>query len=246
MRLSSGSLPNSDPAQRKTLFWDAGPIITLVMSRLAWILPELKKKLNGHFYLTPAVKYELVDRPLTVRRFEFEALQVMKMIREGVLEVFKDVPRQRVNALIQLANTSFSIGNQNMDIIQEGEMESAAAALEINAEGIVMDERTLRLFIEDNKEMKSLLENRFQKQVAPDFKKMEQFSRALSGLKIIRSIELVGVAYSLGLLDSYIPEGEKGKEQLLDAVLWNTRYNGCAVTEEEIKDIKNILLKKHF
>ncbi|MBI2103330.1 hypothetical protein HYT55_05795 [Candidatus Woesearchaeota archaeon] len=228
----------------KILFFDTGPIITLVMSRLGWLLPELKKKLNGRFYITPAVKYELVDRPLTVRRFEFEALQVMKMIREGVLEIFTDVPRQKVSDLIQLANNSFRLDAKPMDIIQEGEMESAAAALKIGAAGIVMDERTLRLFIENNRNMKALLEKRFQKQVTPDLTKMDAFSSALQDLTIIRSIELVGVAYSFGLLDSYVPEGKKGREQLLDAVLWNTRYNGCAVTEEEIHDLKTFLLDK--
>lgn len=235
---------DKNKGNEKVLFFDAGPVITLVMSRLGWLLPELKKKWNGRFYITPAVKYELVDRPLTVRRFEFEALQVMKLIREGVLEVFTDVPQKKVSELILLANTSFRLDAKPMDIIQKGEMESAAAALMVGAAGIVMDERTLRLFIENNRNMKSLLETRFQKQVTPDLAKMDAFSTALQDLTIIRSIELVGVAYSFGLLDSYIPEGKKGKEQLLDAVLWNTRYNGCAVTEEEIRDLKSFLLEK--
>ena len=45
------------------LFFDAGPVISLVMSRLAWLLPDLKKQFGGKFYITPAVKNELVDRP---------------------------------------------------------------------------------------------------------------------------------------------------------------------------------------
>ncbi len=228
----------------RILFFDAGPIITLVMSRLAWILPELKKHWNGKFYITPAVKYELVDRPLTIRRFEFEALQVMKFIREGVLEVYQDIPSSKVKELIELANGSFTLDNQTMDVIQEGEMESAATAVSSNAAGVVMDERTLRLFIESNRDMKTLLETRFKKTVTPDLQKMDAFSAKLKGLTIIRSIELVGIAYRLGLLDSYIPEGKKGREQLIDAVLWNVKYNGCAVTELEIQDLKTFLLKK--
>ena len=228
----------------RILFFDAGPIITLVMSRLAWILPELKKRWNGKFYITQAVKYELVDRPLTIRRFEFEALQVMKFIREGVLEVYQDIPSSKVNELIGLANSSFTLDNQTMDVIQEGEMESAATAISSNAAGVVMDERTLRLFIESNRDMKTLLETRFKKTVTPDLQKMDAFSAKLKGLTIIRSIELVGIAYRLGLLDSYIPEGKKGREQLIDAVLWNVKYNGCAVTELEIQDLKTFLLKK--
>ncbi len=226
------------------LFFDTGPIITLVMSRLAHLLPELKKKMNGHFYITPAVKFELIDRPLTVRRFEFEALQVIKMIRDGVLEVYENVPQQNVSELIELANTSFRLDGKTMDVIQEGEMESIATALQIGAAGVVMDERTLRLFIENNQDMKALLELRFQKTVTPDLKKMDAFSSKLQDVTIIRSIELVGVAYRLGLLDDYIPNGKNGREQLLDAVLWNTKFNGCAVTEEEIQELKQFLLRK--
>ena len=92
--------------------------------------------------------------------------------------------------------------------------------------------------------MKALLEMRFQKTVTPDLKKMDAFSSRLEDVTIIRSIELVGVAYKLGLLDDYIPDGKNGREQLLDAVLWNTKFNGCAVTEEEIQELKQFLLKK--
>ena len=137
----------------KALFFDAGPIITLVMSRLIWILPKLKEKFGGKFYITPGVKTELVERPLGIKRFEFEALQVMKLIRDGTLEVYDKVPKSRVEQLQNLANSSFKIKNKNMDIIQTGEMEAVTCALQTNASAVVMDERTLRLLIENNKEM---------------------------------------------------------------------------------------------
>ena len=227
----------------KILFFDAGPVISLVTSRLIGLLPDLKRKFGGKFYIHPAVRLELIERPLTVRRFEFEALQVAKLIRDGILEVYSKVPAKRVKELITLANSSFRIGNKDMDIIQSGEVESVACALDVNAAGVVMAERTLRLFIENNKEMKALLEGRFKKTVVPDIAKMNQFSQQLKSITIIRSIELVGVAYKLGLLDAYIPEGKSGKDVLLEAVLWATKFNGCAVTEHEVEEIKEFLLK---
>jgi len=232
-------------AAKKVLFFDAGPIISIVMSRLIWILPELKKKFGGQFYITPAVRRELIERPLTIKRFEFEALQVMKLLREGVLEVYAHVPLKKVRELQHLANTSFHIQSQPLDIIQTGEMESVACALEEDAAAVVMDERTLRLFIENSSEMKHLLEGRFQKTVTADAAAIKKFSQQLQGITIIRSIELVGLAYTLGLLDSYIPPGASGKEILLDSVLWATKYNGCAVTEHEIEEIKTYLLQDY-
>ena len=144
----------------KSLFFDAGPIITLVMSRLAWILPKLKEKFGGNFYITPSVKFELVDRPLNIKRFEFEALEVLKLIREGTLEVYNKVPKQKVAELKGLANGSFRMRNKTMDVVQAGELESVASALQTTASAVVMDERTLRLFIENNKEMKNRFSNK--------------------------------------------------------------------------------------
>jgi len=227
----------------KVIFFDAGPVISLVMSRLTFILPELKKHYGGKFYITPAVKKELVGRPLTIKRFRFEALQVMRLIREGVLEVYDKVPQDKTKMLIDLANNSFKIGEKTLEVMQSGEMESVACALQEGAATVVMDERTLRLFIENNKEMRHLLEIRFKKKVDVDQAKMAEFSSLLQKINIIRSIELTGVAYKFGLLDPYVPKVKGGKETLLDAVLWTVKYNGCAVTEHEIDEIKAYLLK---
>ena len=226
----------------KVLFFDAGPIITLVLSRLVWILPKLKEHYGGKFYITPAVKTELVNRPLGIKRFEFEALQVMKLIRDGVLEVYKDVPEKGIEELDQLANTSFKIKNKGMDIIQTGELETVASALKIGADAVVMDERTLRLFIENNKEMKKLLKIRFKKEIQVDSIKMNNFSSHFKNLNIVRSIELVAIAYKLGFLEDYIPPQKNGRDLLVDSVLWASKFNGCAVTVHEIEEIKQLLL----
>ena len=228
----------------KILFFDTGPIITLVMSRLVWILPELKKKYGGKFYITPSVKRELITRPMDIKRFQFEALQALKLINDGVLEVYEKVPQKEVARLDLLANSSFKLDNKNMDVVQSGEIESVVCALQANAEAIVMDERTLRLFIENSAEMKALLERRFKRTVSVDKEKMKQFSKELGSMQIIRSIELVGVAYKMGLLDAYVPAQKDGKAVLLEAVLWAAKYNGAAVTEHEVEEIKDFLLKK--
>jgi hypothetical protein len=213
------------------------------MSRTAWILPLLKKQSGIKFYITPAVKYELVDRPLTIKRFQFEALEVMKMIREGVLEIYTNVPSVKVKKLQKLANSSFKIKGKSLEIIQEGEIESVACALQEEGASVVIDERTLRLFIENNEGMKGLLEHRFHRTVTSNKINMDAFSSSFSGLKIIRSIELVSVAYKMGLLNSYLPKRRNGPEILLNSILWATKYNGCAVGETEIQEIKGYLLR---
>src|SRR3989338_1873150 len=227
----------------KKMFFDAGPLITLIMSRQIDLLPALKKKFNGEFYITPAVHLELVERPLSIRRFSLEALEVEKLIREGVLNVYELVPSGKVNELINLANHSFFINGKSLDILQSGEMESIVSALQEDSP-IVMDERTLRLLIENPTEMKSLLEKRFQKNVYCDIEKAKAFSKSLQEVPIIRSIELIAVSYRLGLLNNYIPEGKDGQSVLLDSLFWAAKYGGCAVTQDEIEEMKKELLKK--
>jgi hypothetical protein len=227
----------------KIIFFDTGPIISLVMSRLVWILPKVKEQYGGKFYITPAVRKELIERPLTTRRFKFEALQALKLIRDGVLEEYTKIPAGKVRQLTKLANSSFSMKNKTIDVIQAGEMESMACALAVGADAVVMDERTLRLFIENPNEMKSLLSHRFKKSVQVHPANMKLFSKSLQGMNIIRSIELISIAFKMGLLDSYIPRKTRGRSELLDAVLWAAKYNGCAVTEHEIIEIEEHLLR---
>jgi hypothetical protein len=229
--------------EEKILFFDTGPIISLVMSRLVWILPELKKKFGGRFYITPSVQRELIERPLEVKRFEFEALQVMKLIKDGVLEIYDNVPKKQCSQLLDLANQSFKINNNYIDIIQSGEIESVVCALQTDAQAIVMDERTLRVMVEDINNLKHLLERRFNSEVAPNNDNLKRFSLQVKGIKIIRSIELISVAYKMGLLNDYLP-APGGKEVLVDSVLWAAKYNGCAVTDEEVEQIKGYLIRK--
>jgi len=42
------------------------------------------------------------------------------------------------------------------------------------------------------------------------------------------------VAHDKGMLDPYLAEGG-AHQQLLEAVLWAVKLNGCAVSEEEIR-----------
>ena len=91
--------------------------------------------------------------------------------------------------------------------------------------------------------MRKLLQHRFHSKVEVNQENMNLFSQKLKGIPIIRSIELISVAYKLNLLDKYIPKMRNGKEMLVDSVLWAAKINGCAVTPHEIEEMKQYLLK---
>ena len=73
----------------KKLFFDAGPIISLTMNNLLWTLKPLKRQFNGQFCITKSVEQELTINPLHTKKFKFEALQVMELIKSDVLRVVK-------------------------------------------------------------------------------------------------------------------------------------------------------------
>jgi hypothetical protein len=68
----------------------------------------------------------------------------------------------------------------------------------------------------------------------------------VSHLKLIRSIELVTVAFEMGLLNQYLVKIPNARRELLDSLLWAVKLNGCSVTDAEIKDIlREVLRKSH-
>jgi len=222
----------------KTVLFDAGPIISLTTTNLLWILEELKKKSHANFSMTIGVKQELIDRPLETRRFKFEALQVQSLVERDIISVIKDdVVKAKANQLLNLANSILSAHGQNIKIVQVGEMETLAAALLYKADAIVIDERITRTLLENPKGLQQLMEKRLHMQLKLNEFALREFEEATSHVTIIRSFELVTIAYEMGLLDKFIVKMPNARRELLESILWGVKLNGCSVTDDEIDTI---------
>ncbi|MBI4143749.1 hypothetical protein HY486_00690 [Candidatus Woesearchaeota archaeon] len=225
------------------LVFDAGPIISLTTNNLLWILRDLKKLFDGDFCITKGVRYELVEKPLLTKKFKFEAFQVEKLIEERVLNV--ETPDVLFSQnLANIANSCFFAQGHPLKIVQNGEMETLAFALRTNKIAVV-DERITPMLVEDPERLVKILENRFHFRIFADKKVLQQLRGLLSSLKIIRSVELVAVAFEKGILDGYIVGLPHAKEELLDSLLWGVKLQGCSVSEEEIKNIESRVLSQH-
>ena len=66
----------------KSLVFDTSSIITLATNDLLWCLKPMREMFNGEFCIPASVKRELVDVPLKIRRFRFEAMMINKIIGE--------------------------------------------------------------------------------------------------------------------------------------------------------------------
>lgn len=226
----------------RSLIFDTGPIISLVTNNLIWILEPLKKRFKGEFYITPSVKKELIDKALLTKRFEFEALQISQLLKRNILKIIdnKDIARLS-KKLLNLANHSFKARGNWIKIVSKAEIEALATDAVLDSEAAVIDERTIRLLLENSPNLTNLMEKRLRCAVQPNKPNIKEFKKLLENVQIIRSTELVAVAYRLGLLNDYIVEKsdlvKNPKKRLLDAALWAVKVRGCSISGKEIKEI---------
>ena len=228
----------------KALVFDSGPIISLALNGLLGMLPELKKAYNGSFLIPPSVKVEVVDRPLTTRKFGFEARRVNHLIMENVLEVVAhERAHSRMNDLLNAANNCFVAHQTPLQLLQSAEVEVLALARELHADAVVIDERTTRMLIEAPEHLQKLLEHRLDTTVSLQRSALERFRALLGEVTIFRSVELVTVAFDLGLLDRYQITSQKNNRErhdLLESLLWALKLSGCAISEYNIQQILKV------
>ena len=223
----------------KTIIFDTGPVITLTMNNLLWLLEPLKKISKANFCITDLVKKELVDNPLTrTRRFKFEALQVLSYIENGILEVIgNDEIKNQTEKLLSMANSCFSAFGHTMNLVHDAEMSAIALYLQKNADAFAVDEKTTRLLIENPRKLHHILRHNLHTKVEINKNSLKNFQKLTKNVRMIRSVELVTVAYEKGLLDKYLPHMADSRKELLESVLWGVKLNGSAVTRKEIEQI---------
>lgn len=225
-----------------SIIFDTGPIISLAMNNLLGVLEELKKKYNKDFLISKSVRKELIDRPLHTKKFKFEALQVLKLIKDNVLGVVesKEVEDKAVK-LLSLANSIFTAYGKNINIVHKAEITGIELCINLNADAFVVDERTSRLLLENPIDLKNILEKKLHTNISINNENLKQFKEQTKGVKPIRSVELVTVAYELGLLDKFILDIEEPRKNLIDSLLWGVKLNGCAVSKQEIDEIMQLV-----
>ena len=228
----------------KSLVFDAGPVISLATNNLLWILEPLKKKFNGNFYITEAVKRELVDKPFEIKKFKFEAIQVEKLIERGILQLIEnEIIRQDTPRILDTANQIFRAFNNYMKIVQFGEMSAVAAAKSVSADAIVVDEKTTRFLIENPRFLADILKKTLHTSINVNENNLKEFRNYTNNMKIIRSVELAAIAYEQGMLQEFVTNIPNARKNLLESVLWGVKLNGCAVSGEEINDIMKLEFK---
>ena len=121
-------------------------------------------------------------------------------------------------------------------------MEVLATALFLGGEAVAIDERTTRKLIEDPKVVRERLMNKLHVPIDMNTENIKKLQKEIGNLHVLRSVELVTMAYEIGLLKKYFLEGQQKpvadlKKAVLEGALWGVKLNGCAVKTEEIEKI---------
>lgn len=218
----------------KALIFDSSSIITLALNDLLFILEPLKKAFNGNFYLTETIKHELIDKSIQTRRFMLGALMIKALIEKKIFNrVSSHELKKETNKILSMANSTFKVNDEWIRIIHEGEASCLALynLFESDKKAIVIDERTTRMLCEAPENLHMLLESKLHRKIEA-VKENYNFFREF---KIIRSSELCFMAYKKHIIN--LPASPK---EALTALLYATKYKGCAISSKEIEIVKKL------
>lgn len=217
---------------------DSGPLISLTLNGLLDVFEKLKKRFpNIEFVLTPQVKREVVEKGMSVKKYELEAIRIQSLLDRRILRLATDFVKpneldKETAKILRIANSSLKISREFVKIVHEGEASCLAFSNLCNQENvIVIDERVTRLLTESPENLIRIQERKLHMSVSANLKNLKEFKN----FKFIRSSELLYVAYKNNLLEY------KKDKQLLDALLYSVKFSGTAITSREIEEIKSLV-----
>ncbi len=209
------------------LISDAGPLISLAENCLIWILRGIENRI----IIPKGVEYEAVIHPLQINQYEFNAMRIRQMIEEGEIEVDPRDMRKKAKEIMGLANQLLFYRRKPITIIQEGEAEVLALALERGINTVIIDERTARLLVENVWQIKEYMESRLGLDLEINDSVAKTLEELFSDILVLRSTELVIFAYENGFLEEY----GYGLD-ILKAALYALKKSGCAISTNEIEE----------
>ncbi|PXY71411.1 hypothetical protein CXX78_00210 [Candidatus Parvarchaeota archaeon] len=223
----------------KVLILDSGPLINLSMNGLLYLIEDLKKNFNGKFIITEQVKNEVYDRPKGIKRFKLGALRIKSLLDKKIIEppsslnITNKSIEEKTTEMMDLVNHSYKSRGQWINLVSKAEMSCLALNQELIKQKIdsiiAIDERTTRVICEKPENLEKLMTRRLHKQVRlknPEIKKLKDH-------KIIRSSELVYVAYKKGIVKLKDPK-------VLEALIYATKFKGSSISFEEIDVLKKL------
>ena len=233
--------PSPTLSTQKVIIFDSSSIINLTLNGLLGEFKELKKIFNGKFIIPEEVHQEIVDRPMEIKKFKLEALKIKELVEEKVLELPDSLGineaklSAKTKEMMGIANNTF-FGHENaIHIIDSGETACLVLSTLLTEKGIKnvisVDERTIRMLGEKPENLLEILKRKLHVGIKANRENFKFFK----GFKFIRSSELIFLAYKKGIVKL-----KNNNRQVLDALLYALKFNGCSISEEEIAEMERM------
>jgi len=223
---------------QKAIIFDSSTLISFAMNGLYEEIRKLKGIFQGKFLITQEVKKEVIDVPIKINRFKFEALKIKSLLEDKTLEMPSslkisdgDISKKTLEVL-NIINSAFRGDHKNIHLIDSGEASCLVLSKILADKGIdnviAVDERTTRMAVEKPENLRIFLEKKLHTQIKADIEKIKRFGE----FKLIRSTELGYILCKKGLL--------KLKNGVIESLLYALKFKGASISDDEIREMKNL------
>ncbi|MDO8428501.1 MAG: hypothetical protein Q7S92_04785 [Candidatus Diapherotrites archaeon] len=213
---------------------DSSALISLSETCLFDVFRALNKKLGIQFIMSQGVAEESIETPSTIKRFQLSSERIQKGLNEKWIQVAQMNSESKAleERMVSLCGKLFHSNGKFIQILHKGEAESLALMQQVNSRILCMDEKTTRMLIETPNELRELIQRRQGINIQVNSTILNELNQIIPKPIIIRSTELIALAYEEGLLNETITNTIKAAR----AALYAVKYAGCAVSEEEIEN----------
>ena len=221
------------------LVFDTSSIISIATNNLLDVLEQLKKRFKDDFIISDAVKREVLDHPLTIKKYKLEAIMISNLINNNILRKYTNINiEKKTMNLLSISNEIFLANETPIKILDKAEVESLVLTQVLQGT-FVVDERNIRLLVEDYKKLAQLLERKLDRKITINNQNIKMFKSEIKDINIIRSADMMTIAFELGLFKD-LENKYTNRAEILDGILWGLRLRGCAISTEEIDEILKI------
>jgi len=158
----------------KVLILDSGILINLSMNGLLYIIEKLKETSKIKIFITKEVKYETVERPIKVPRFELGALRIQSLIDSKIIEfpyplISENELKIKTQELMDTANHYFQSKGKWIKIVSDAEMSCLALSSILTKNKIQniigIDERTTRILAEKPQNLERIMSKKLHENI---------------------------------------------------------------------------------
>ncbi|MDO8625476.1 MAG: hypothetical protein Q7R47_05315 [Candidatus Diapherotrites archaeon] len=214
------------------IVFDSSVLISISEKCFLRVLRRFGEKNNVRFLVPESVFEETVIRPQSIRRFELNAVRLKSAVADGWLELVpsSSSTRAHYSNIAQWSNHLFFVDNRPLELLHLGELEALAVYKDRKADALAIDERTCRMMLEDPGRLRSLISKRQDQKIDVDTSNLKNFSDFFGKPVVVRSCDLLALAFRQGLFADDLVSSRQG----IEAALWAVKFAGCAVSGLEI------------